>query len=413
MSAAALPDRGDATAVLAELSRRRERDADWRGGRTFSLVYHPDEPDLEQLQEKVALEYLHENALNPFAFPSLTEMDAELVAWGSGLVHGPGHGRLTSGGTESIFLAVQTARDHVAARGVTQPVLVTAETAHPAFAKAAKYLAVEHHRVPVGQDGRAQPDAMADAMDAMAGRVALAVGSAPCYPYGVIDPIPQLAAAAAERGVLFHTDACLGGWLLPFWEELGVRVPPWDFRVDGVTSLSADVHKYGWAIKGASLILYREEALLRRQFFLYDSWPGGLYGSATTAGTRPAAPIAVAWATVAYLGREGYLRLAERVRQATEVFRAGIESIPGLGLTHEPDMSVMEIGATAEGIDIGAVGDHMDSRGWHLDRQQGGLHLMLWPYHLRVADAFISDLRDAAGTTAPSSNRKASYGGIA
>jgi sphinganine-1-phosphate aldolase len=415
MSAEELPVHGSGVEeVLAEVRARRDRDADWRGGRTFSLIYHPDHPELERLQEQIALEFLHENALNPFAFPSLTEMDAEVVTWGSGLMHGPGHGRLTSGGTESIFLAVQTARDDaMESRGVAEPVLLTAETAHPAFAKAAKYLRIEHVRAPVTADGRADVSAMTALLDRYGDRVALVVGSAPCYPSGVIDPIEELAGAAAETGVLFHSDACLGGWLLPFWSELGRPVRPWDFRVEGVTSISADAHKYGWTIKGASLVLYRDKALLGRQFFLYDSWPGGLYGSATTAGTRPAAPIAVAWATIRHLGRDGYLRLAGQVAEVTDRFRSGIESIPGLGLTHAPDMSVMEIGAEpGSGIDIGAVGDVMDDRGWHLDRQQGGLHLMLWPYHAKVADQFLSDLSEAAATNSPGRGKAASYGGI-
>src|SRR5690606_31060790 len=227
--------------------------------------------------------------------------------------------------------AVQVARDHARqVRGIERPVLVTADTAHPAFAKAAHYLDVESVRVPVGADGRADVAAMTAAID---DRTALVVGSAPCYPYGVIDPIEELAAAAAERGALFHVDACLGGWLLPFWAELGERVPAWTLEVPGVTSLSADVHKYGWATKGVSVLLHRDKALQQLQYFLFDGWPGGLYGSATTAGTRPAAPIAVAWATMQHLGRAGYLRLAGRVRDAAVAFRAGIESVPGLRIT--------------------------------------------------------------------------------
>ena len=397
--------------VLAEMRARRDRDADWRGGRTFSLVYHPDDDELDRLQEAVALEYLHENALNPFAFPSLTEMDAEVVSWGADLVHGPGHGRLTSGGTESIFLAVQTMRDHAREeRGIAEPVLLTAETAHPAFAKACKYLDVEHRRVPVTDDGRADAAAMAAAIDDRTGMI---VGSAPCYPYGVIDPIPALAGAAAEAGVLCHVDACLGGFLLPFWERIGEDVAPWDFRVDGVTSLSADVHKYGWTFKGASLVLYRDEALLKKQFFLYDDWPGGLYGSATTAGTRAGAPIAAAWATMRHLGEPGYLRLAEQLRDTVVAFRDGVAGIEGLRLTHEPDLSLFEFTGDGDGVDIGAVGDVMDDRGWHLDRQQGGLHLMLWPYHGHVVDQFLADLRDAVAHHGDSRGVGASYGGIA
>lgn len=399
-------------AVLAEVRGRRGDDFDWRGGRTFSLVYHPDDPELDRLQEAVAREYLHENALNPFAFPGLTEMEMEVIGWGSALLHGPGHGRLSSGGTESIFLAVQTMRDHARQqRQIAEPVLVTATTAHPAFAKAAKYLDVEHVKVPVRADGRADVAAMAATIDERTGMV---VGSAPCYPYGVIDPIPELAGAAADAGVLCHVDACLGGFLLPFWERIGEPVPPWDFRVDGVTSISADIHKYGWTFKGASLILYRHKELLQQQFFLYDDWPGGLYGSATTAGTRAASPIASAWATIRHLGEPGYVVLATTLRDTVQAFRAGIESIDGLAITHEPDMSVFEFTTTPDsGVDIGAVGDVMDDRGWRLDRQQGGLHLMLWPFHAKVVDQFVSDLRFAVSNAGESRGVAASYGGIA
>lgn len=400
--------------VLAEVRARRGDDFDWRGGKTFSLVYHPDDEDLDRLQEAVAREYLHENALNPFAFPGLTAMEMEVIEWGSGLLNGPGHGRLSSGGTESIFLAVQTMRDHARAkRGIAEPVLVTANTAHPAFAKAAKYLDVEHVKVPVGADGRADVSAMAAAMDERTGMV---VGSAPCYPYGVIDPIAELAGLAAAAGVLCHVDACLGGLLLPFWERIGEPVPPWDFRVDGVTSISADIHKYGWTFKGASLILYRSKDLLAEQFFLYDDWPGGLYGSATTAGTRPASPIASAWATIRHLGEPGYVALARTLRDTVNVFRDGVEAIDGLVITHRPDMSVFEFGSDPDvddPVDIGAVGDVMDDRGWHLDRQQGGLHLMLWPFHARVAEEFLADLRHAVANAGESRGVAASYGGIA
>src|SRR5690606_14708963 len=235
-------------------------------------------------------------------------------------------GKLTSGGTESIFLAVQVAREHARARGIDEPQLVTPSTAHPAFAKAAHYLDVEHVLVPVGDDGRVEVQAVEAALT---GRTALVVGSAPGYPYGVVDPIEALGALASERDLLCHVDACLGGWLLPFWADLGEPVPAWTMTVPGVTSISADIHKYGWCFKGASVLLHRSKDLLRHQYFLYDAWPGGLYGSATTAGTRPAAPIAAAWATITHLCREGYLRLAVQVRTATRRFRAGIEAIDG------------------------------------------------------------------------------------
>lgn len=393
--------------VLAEVRAGRGSDADWRGGRTFSLVYNPADPELERLQEAVAQEYLHENYLNPFAFPSLLRMEQQVVAMAADLFGAPtAGGKLTSGGTESIFLAVQVAREHARqARGIAEPQLVTASTAHPAFAKAAHYLDIEQVVVPVGADGRLDPDAVTAVL---CDRTALIVASAPCYPYGVIDPVPELAALAAERGVLCHVDGCLGGWMLPFWSRLGEPVPPWDLSVPGVTSLSADIHKYGWSFKGVSVLLHSDPEMVRHQYFLYDAWPGGIYGSATTAGTRPGAPIAAAWATISHLGEEGYLRLAGQVRDATRRFRAGIEAIEGLHITGNPVMGVMEI--SSEEHDLSAVNDVMDDRGWHLDRQQGGLHLMLSPVHLDVVDQFLADLADAVAHHGDSRGIEARYG---
>jgi sphinganine-1-phosphate aldolase len=226
----------------------------------------------------------------------------------------------------------------------------------------------------------------------------------------VIDPIAGLAAVAAEAGSLCHVDGCLGGWLLPFLERLGEPVPPWDFRVEGVTSLSADIHKYGWCFKGASLLLHRDENLLRQQYFLFDGWPGGLYGSATTAGTRPAAPIAAAWATVMHLGEEGYLRLTEQVRQAADRLRRGIAAIDGLHVTGDPVPGVMEIASHT--LDLGAVADVMDDRGWHLDRQQGGLHAIVSPSHVAAVDQFLTDLAEAVADHGQSRGVEARYGGV-
>lgn len=396
--------------VLDRLSALRIGDVDWRGGRAFSLVYNTGDHEHEALLERVVAAFCHENALNPFVYPSLVQLEHEVVAAAASLAGGPPPeaGCLTSGGTESIFLAVQVARDHARAGGVDRPAIVTGDTVHPAFAKACHYLDVEQRRVGHGDDGRVDVDAMATAIDE---RTALLVASSPCYPFGVVDPVPAIAALAAERGLLCHVDACLGGWLLPFWAELGEPVPPWHFAVDGVTSLSMDVHKYGYATKGTSVLLHRDRDLRMRQLFVYDEWPGGLYGSLTTAGTRSGAPIAAAWAAVHHLGRSGYLHLARLVRDTTRRFVDGITSLHGLRLTHEPDLSILEF--TSDRAPIGAVGDVMDDRGWHLDRQPGGLHLMVSPYHAEVAARFLSDLSEAAATSDPDSGKGATYGGVA
>jgi sphinganine-1-phosphate aldolase len=399
--------------IMATLREWQKGDIDWRGGRAFSLVYHPDDAELEAVLHEVGALFLHENALNPFKYPSLVQMESEVVAMAASLFHtDPKAGTMSSGGTESVFLAVHTARSHgEQQRGITTPNIVTANTAHPAFAKACHYLCIENRRVPARDDGRADVTAMAAQIDE---NTVLVVGSSPNYPYGVIDPITELAALAMDRGVLMHVDGCLGGWMLPWWERLGEPVPPWDFRVPGVTSLSADIHKYGYAFKGASLILYRDPAMTQHQWFLYDDWPGGLYGSVTTAGTRPAAPIAGAWAAITHLGEDGYLRKATQVRDATRAFQAGIGGIPELRITSDPDLSVFEFGAADPAtLDIGAVGDVMDDRGWNLDRQPGGLHVMVSPYHVHMVDQFVADLADAVATHGPSRGKAAGYGGIA
>ncbi len=396
-------------ALFSRMRARKAEDADWRGGRTWSLIY-PAGPEVDAILREANELYLHENALNPFRFPSLRQMETEVVAMTAGLLGAPeaADGAMTSGGTESILMAVKAARERARAeRGVAEPELLAPSSAHPAFAKAATYLGLKQVQVPLRSDFRADVEAAARLINE---RTALVVGSAPNYPFGVVDPIPELAALAAERGISFHTDACLGGFLLPFYERLGADVPPFDFRVPGVTTISADVHKYGYCTKGASVIVHRDGEHLRKyQLFLHRDWPGGLYGSFSMAGARPAAPIAAAWAVMNYLGEEGYVRLAGEVRQTTEKLQAGIRSIPGLRVWGEPVMSVMAFGS--EELDIMALGDVMDDRGWCLDRQNGpdALHIMVSPEHARVADAFLGDLSAAVRDHGSSRGREARY----
>ena len=393
---ATFPERGTAKdALLAELAANRHDDANWRAGKVFSLVYHPDREDLEETLAAVSREYLAENALNPFRFPSLARLERETADMVADLLHGTaGAGGLTAGGTESILVAVYVARELARERGNHHPALVTGVTAHPAFAKACHLLAVEHVRVAVGPDHRIDLDALTGALDEHDGRTAMVVASAPNYPFGVIDPVEQVAALAAERGVLCHVDGCLGGMLLPFWERLGEPVPPWDFRVPGVTSISADIHKYGYSFKGASVLLHRDRANYAKQWWFDDgAWGGGLYGSPTPAGTRPAPPIAGAWAALRFLGADGYLELARVVRDTRDLLLQGVEQIDGLRVTQPPDLSIFEVGS--DDLDMSAVADALADEGWYPDRQPGGLHFMLSPFHAKV----VSDLL-AALTTA-------------
>jgi sphinganine-1-phosphate aldolase len=394
--------------LFDKMRAMKAADADWRGGRTWSLIY-PAGEDVDDVLREANNLYLFENALNPFRFPSLRQMELDVVSMTVDLLHGSeaGGGTMTSGGTESILMAVKTARDRARdEKGISTPEMVVPHSAHPAFAKAAKYLCVELKPVPLRDDLRADVDAAARLVT---DNTVLLVGSAPNYPHGVIDPIPELAALAAARNISFHTDACVGGFLLPFLERLGHRVPPFDFRVPGVTTISADVHKYGYCTKGASVIAHRDKGQLRHQVFIYDQWPGGLYGSPAMAGARAAAPVAAAWAVMNYLGEQGYMRLSSVVFDTTQKLRAGIAATPGLHIWGNPDASLLAFGSSE--IDINAVGDVMDDRGWHLDRQTNpaALHMMVTPNHAKIVDQFLSDLRDAVAHHGTSRGVEARY----
>lgn len=389
-----LPDHGTPPDELfAHMRERKAADADWRSGKTWSLIY-PAGEDVDAVLHEANNMYLFENALNPFRFPSLADMEKEVVAMTARLLNAPddASGSMTSGGTESILQAVRVARDRAKAeRDVTEPTLVIPHSAHPAFAKAAKYFTLELVQIPLRDDLRADVSAAEKLID---DRTALVVGSAPNYPHGVVDPIDELAALAMQRGVPFHTDACVGGFLLPFLERAGHDVPPFDFRVPGVSTMSADVHKYGFATKGASVVLHRDgDHLLRYQAFLYDGWPGGTYGSLAMAGARPAAPVAAAWAVMNFLGMNGYMRLAKQTMDTARRLRKGIQDA-GLRIIGEPIASVIAFGSPDEELDIMAVGDLMDDKGWGLDRQHNpdALHMMISPSHERIVDDFCADL---------------------
>lgn len=404
-----LPERGIPREELFSTMRaRKAADADWRAGRTWSLIYPAGEEVDRVLREAHEL-YLHENALNPFRFPSLAEMEREVIAMTAGMLRAPGgaSGSMTSGGTESIMQAVRVARDRARAeRGVTTPTLVAPRSAHPAFAKGAKYFGLELVQIPLADDLRADVRAAERLVN---DRTALVVGSAPNYPHGVVDPIPELAALAQSRGAPFHTDACVGGFLLPFLERAGHDVPPYDFRVPGVSTMSADVHKYGYATKGASVVLHREGAhVLQYQAFLYQDWPGGLYGSLAMAGARPAAPIAAAWAVMRHLGADGYTHLVERIMRTAGVIRVCLREL-GLRVLGDPLGPVLAF--TADTTDVMAIGDLMDDKGWHLDRQHDpdALHMMISPEHAEVVDTFLKDLRDAVANAGESRGVRGRY----
>ena len=298
--------------VIAELAAKRDGDVRWADGRAFGMVFDGG-PGVHEVARQAAELYLHENALNTAAFPSLRSIQSEVVGWTAGLLNAPetAAGFLTSGGTESILCGVKAARERGRAeRGIDQPEMVLAESAHAAFHKGAHLFGIDVHKVPVRDDWTADVDAMADRIN---DNTVLVVGSAPQYPQGVVDDIPSIAALAAEAGANCHVDACMGGFVLPFAERLGRDVPPWDFRVEGVSSISADIHKLGYAPKGVSVILHRTKELRRHQTFLFDDWLGGFYATPNLQGSRSGLPMAAAWAVMQHLGVDGYTGLTRTV----------------------------------------------------------------------------------------------------
>lgn len=401
--------------LLSRMEAMRENDADWRSGKTWSLVYYAGEEHTDLLKKAHNM-FFSENALSPLAFPSLKTFENEVIAMTKKMLGGDENvlGTMTSGGTESILMAMKTYRQWARAErpSVKEPEILLPVTAHPAFEKAAHYFDLKTIHVPVGNDFKADVNA---SRKLISDNTIVMVGSAPAYPHGSIDPIPELAAIANEKNIGFHVDSCLGGFMLPWLKKLGYPLTPFDFSVPGVTSISADIHKYGYAAKGASVVLYRSKELRRHQFFVYSDWPGGIYASPSMTGTRAGGAIAAAWAAINSIGEEGYMRLAASAMKTAKAIIEGISGIKGLYILGKPDMSVFAFGSDT--LDIFALGDAMDRRGWHLDRQQfpSSLHMMVTAAHEKVVEPFLSDLKESvyeviANPKASSEGTAAMYG---
>lgn len=371
--------------ILERLAQLRAADAPTHGGRVLSYVYDPGLAELDELAGAAARAVLPVNGLDPTTFTSVAVMERELVAFARDMLHGPTTGpdtvvgSVTSGGTESCLLAVKAARDDLLARRPdARPRLVAPVSAHAAFRKAAQYLGLTLTLVPVDPvtGVPAAADVVAE-LDRPGTDVALVVVSAPSYPYGVVDPVADVAAAAAERGVPVHVDACVGGWVLPFWEGAGGdAVPAFDFAVPGVTSISADVHKYGYGPKGASVLLVRGRDRQRHQFFATTGWPGYPVVNSGVSGSRSAAPLAAGWAVSQALGTEGYTALTARCVRATRVLHEAVAGIEGLRVVGPPTGPLLAVAADegvapARRVDPHVWADAVRSRGWVLQPQPG------------------------------------------
>lgn len=378
-----------------EMIARGAGDANWRDGRTAVYVFNAGE-DIARIQREAYGLYMSENGLGPLAFPSLAQMEREVVSMGLGLLHGPegAAGAMTSGGTDSITMAIKTARDYARSEGrigaEQRASIVLPVSAHLAFDKAAHLMDLEVRRVPLKDDGslEADPAAMAEACDAS---TILLVGSAPNFPHGIIDPIGDLSALAEDKGLWLHVDACVGGYFAPFARMNGVPVPPFDFELDGVKSMSADLHKFGYAAKGASTVLFRSGALYEHMPFDYDQWTGAPMKTPTLAGTRPGGAIAAAWAVMNHLGIDGYRRLQGEVCAAREQIETGVRAL-GFEVLGQPLLSITTF--RHRELHAFAIYGEMYRKGWFtsVTKHPPSLHLMLSPKHLEVAGQYLEDL---------------------
>ncbi|MEM7493071.1 MAG: aspartate aminotransferase family protein [Pseudomonadota bacterium] len=397
-----MPEQGrDWADVHADLTHRGDHDAKWRDGKTAVYVFNAGE-EIAQIQKEAYAAYMSENGLGPLAFPSLNQMEKDVTSMALGLLHGPegATGAMTSGGTDSITMAIKTARDYARSQSKARERanIVLPYSAHLAFDKACHLMDIEVRRIPLRTDGSYEADVpeMEAACDA---DTIMMVGSAPNFPHGIIDPIEALGEAAERKDVWLHVDACVGGYFAPFARMNGVAVPAFDFEIPAVHSMSADLHKYGYAAKGASTVLFRSEDLYQHMPFDLACWSGAPMKTPTLAGTRPGGAISAAWAIMNTLGIEGYRRLQGKVCATRERIQDGVQALgfevlgnPILGLIafRHPDHHAF------------AIYGELYKRGWFTSatKDPASLHLMLSPEHANHVDDYLADLKASVSAVA-------------
>ena len=377
-------------------SMRALEESHWKDGFISGAVYHGDQKHIDFLNQVYAINS-QSNPLHADVWPSANKFESEIVAMTGNMLGGEGQdvcGTLSSGGTESIMLAMKTYRDWAREKnGITKPEMIVPVTAHAAFDKASQYFNIKTIHIPVDKNFRADVNA---AKKAITANTIVIVGSAPTFPHGAIDPIAELSELARQHNIGFHTDACLGGFVLPWAEKLGYPVPPFDFRLPGVTSISADTHKYGYAAKGTSVVLYRGQELRHFQYYTSTEWPGGLYFSPTFAGSRPGALSAACWAAMTAIGAEGYMSATKKILETAAAIKKGVNEIPELHVNGDP---LFVVSFASETINIYKVLDYMSHKKWSLNglHKPTCIHLCVTLRHTQpgVAERFLADLREA------------------
>lgn len=383
----------DLHAEMAEA--RRDDPAKWEDARSFGMVY-PGGPEVERVIREAQAMFFAENGRHTQAFPSLRRFEADILAKTADLFAAPAPiGNVLSGGTEAAIVMMKAVRDEARAeRGVERPQVIVATTAYPVYAMAAHYLGVDVVPIAVDADYRADLRALKDAITP---RTILIVGSAPGWPYGIIDPLAAMGEIARAARIHLHVDACVGGYQIPFIRRLGYPVDNFDFSLPGVASIAADLHKFGYGAQGSAVLVYRDAATHRHQGFVHSAWPMGAWSNAALLTSRPGSALAASWAVMNFLGEDGYLRLTDRLIKTTRRLLDGIRAIAGLRIVGEPQTSVFAFTADPDALDVDRVGDAMRQKGWFIRQRDNQLvHIVLTPPHERIVDELLADLRQAA-----------------
>ncbi len=382
--------------VRAEMEDAREGDLPWRDPRNFKAAYYAGDDLYGVATDAFNMHIAQNGVFAGTAYPSLAKYETEVIGMLLDLLHAPAGatGSTSAGGTESVIMCMKTARGWAREHkpDVTKPTVIVPQTAHAAFAKGGEMLGLKVVRMAESVDWRADVAGMRDAID---DDTIMIVGSAPPYPYGETDPIEEIAALADAHGLWMHVDACIGGMILPFMRMLGDPIPPFDFAVPAVRSMSVDLHKFGYAHKGVSAVLLRRAGDERHQLTEFEDWPAGVYRTANITGSRSGGALASAWAVMRYLGRDGYKRIFGAQRAIKERLVAGIRAIDGLDIVGTPH--ALHVIFTATDVDIFAVEDITAARGWLSTRMRKPDAIMLWLNlgHAEAIDAYLDDLADA------------------
>lgn len=398
-----LPSEGlSCDAIRQRLNHKAAKDLHITEGssKVSGALYMAGQEHLELLLEAYGI-YSHTNPLHTDVWPSMRQLESDVIAMTASMlgggVKGNPHvcGAMTGGGSESILTMMKASRDYARhVRGIRQPEMIIGDSAHAAYFKGAEYFKIRLVMVPVGPDYRLSGKAVRKAVTR---NTILVIASAPGFPHGVVDHVVDIAKVTRRYNLLLHVDACLGGFVLPFARKLGYPIPPFDFSVEGVTSMSVDTHKFGMAHKGTSVILYHSKQLRQYQYTKITEWTGGLYISPGFAGSRSGALIATAWASLVHMGQQGFMDVTQKLMQAASEFAEGVKKIDGLEVVGKPDMCVVAIKSTSKQLNIYKVNDLMSQRGWHLNALQfpSSVHMCFTAQHTKVVPELLQDLQDS------------------